>query len=474
MLEGLRLLARLGVAPTTIVDVGASDGRWSKLARTAFPLAELVLFEPQPVHALALERFQVEHPHATIVRSAIGGSIGSSLFDGSDPFGGAFLEEQTPESITVPVVTLDEALATASPPFLVKLDTHGAEAAILAGAQQTLARSVAWIIEAYNQRFHSDCLLFWELCTYMATHGFRAVDVVDVLHRPYDGTLWQMDLFFIRAEWKGFGYLGLHMSPPVQRTDGFWSQWGEDEFLIEHELVPPEGVFVDVGAGDPIRYSNTYYVEQLGWTGLCIDADPAQIEALSLNRRCAVEWAAVSSDEGEVELLRVEDPDYSTTLHHLPALAADRGSTHTVTRVPAVKLETILQKHDIGVIDLLSIDTEGSELDACRTLDWDRHRPRAVVIEYLTWGRPSQGPAIRAFFREMPYRLVHRTTTNFIFVESRVQRLLPRRVCAYLARRDEERFLRAAASADGEVERITTPRVEHVTWRSLTPVHPLL
>src|SRR6185312_9804788 len=106
----------------------------------------------------------------------------------------------TANSITVRVVTLDEALADATPPLLVKLDTHGVEAAILAGAEQTLGRSVAWIIEAYNHRITTDCLLFWELCDYMAEQGFRPLDLVDVLHRPYDRTLWQMDLLFIRSD----------------------------------------------------------------------------------------------------------------------------------------------------------------------------------------------------------------------------------------------------------------------------------
>jgi FkbM family methyltransferase len=208
MSHALSLLRRIGVEPATIADVGASDGRWSDLARNAFPAAELVLFEPQPVHARALDRFQVENPHATIIRSAVGGTGGSSLFDGSDPWGGVLQEERTTDSITVSVVTLDDALAAAKPPFLVKLDTHGVEAAILAGAGDTLDHSVAWIIEAYNQRITSDCLLFWELCGSMAERGFRPIDAVDVLHRPHDGTLWQMDLCFIRSEWDCFAYIG--------------------------------------------------------------------------------------------------------------------------------------------------------------------------------------------------------------------------------------------------------------------------
>jgi FkbM family methyltransferase len=208
MRSGVRLLARLGVSPATIVDVGASDGRWSRLAHRAFPPAELVLFEPQRAHDSGLARFQADHPGTRVIRSAVGGKSGTSAFDATDPWGGVLQAESQAGSITVPVVTLDEALAEARSPFLVKLDTHGVEAQILAGASETLSRSVAWIIEACNYRVIPECLLFWELCGRMADNGFRPIDLVDVLRRPHDETLWQMDLFFVRSDWAGFDYLG--------------------------------------------------------------------------------------------------------------------------------------------------------------------------------------------------------------------------------------------------------------------------
>ena len=93
--------------------------------------------------------------------------------------------------------------------------------------------------------------------------------------------------------------------------------------------------------------------------------------------------------------------------------------------MPAMTLEAILEQHRIGRIDLLSIDTEGNELDVCETMNWEAHRPRVVIIEYLTWGRPSQETAIRRYFARSPYRLIHRTTSNLIYTESRMRRLIP-------------------------------------------------
>ena len=43
-------------------------------------------------------------------------------------------------------------------------------------------------------------------------------------------------------------------------------------------LIKPEnylaGTFLDIGCGDPIFISNTYALEQLGWSGWLIDGDP--------------------------------------------------------------------------------------------------------------------------------------------------------------------------------------------------------
>lgn len=209
----------------------------------------------------------------------------------------------------------------------------------------------------------------------------------------------------------------------MTQTPAYCSQFGEDEFVVTHvKRLPKQGVFVDVGAGDPVRFSNSYHFEQLGWTGLCIDADPKQVEALTQSRDCEVEWAAVGLTSGEVQLLQSENPDFSTTLDHLPTVAEARGWEYAPISVPAMPLEALVEKHGIQGIDLLTIDTEGTELDVCKSLDWEKHRPETVIVEFLTWGRPSQEMAVRDYFATMPYRLIHRTRSNLVFWESGFRR----------------------------------------------------
>ena len=65
-------------------------------------------------------------------------------------------------------------------------------------------------------------------------------------------------------------------------------------------------------------------------------------------------------------------------------------------------------------IDLVSIDTEGCELDVLDGFDLDRFKPRVLVIEN---DRPSGGE-IEPYLTERGYRKFHRQTINDFYVRT--------------------------------------------------------
>lgn len=210
MREGLKWLADNGIHVNTVLDVGASNGSWSVECMAFYPDANYVLFEPQPVHSAALDGFADEcKRNVCLVKKAVGASEGYTFFDAADPFGGALSDKEGDSTIKVDLTTIDAALLEidSKAPYLLKLDTHGFEKSILSGSNSTLGKCEVLIIEAYNFRITEEAFLFWELCAYLAAKGFRPVDLVDVLHRVYDNSLWQMDLIFVRDSWKGFDYI---------------------------------------------------------------------------------------------------------------------------------------------------------------------------------------------------------------------------------------------------------------------------
>ena len=210
MSRGLKWLCSHDFHIKTVLDVGASNGCWSRECMNVYPEANFVLFEPQPVHSNALDSFEKSDKRTVIVKKAVGSSEGHTFFDASDPFGGVLApNDEGDGTIKVELTTIDASVSQLQleAPFLLKLDTHGFEKGILEGAASTLEKADILIIEAYNYRITTEALLFWELCAFLSDRGFRPINLVDVMHRQYDNSLWQMDLFFIRDDWNGFNYV---------------------------------------------------------------------------------------------------------------------------------------------------------------------------------------------------------------------------------------------------------------------------
>jgi len=51
----------------------------------------------------------------------------------------------------------------------------------------------------------------------------------------------------------------------------YYSQASQDEFVFNILNKQNKGYFVDIGSGYPIDYNNSYFLEQTGWTGICVD-----------------------------------------------------------------------------------------------------------------------------------------------------------------------------------------------------------
>jgi FkbM family methyltransferase len=171
---------------------------------------------------------------------------------------------------------------------------------------------------------------------------------------------------------------------------GYYGQNLEDWFLWQLFEGQETGFYVDVGAFDGIHLSNTYLFELEGWTGICIEAHPAYFELLVQNRpdsTCIHAACVGKATVGHV-------PFYAEKLGLFSSLTPDQEAVERAYHwrgmqfpgferidVPAVTLNGVLDGQEI---DLVSIDTEGGELDILRGLDLELYRPRVIVVEANT------------------------------------------------------------------------------------------
>jgi FkbM family methyltransferase len=189
-----RLCSHVG----TVIDVGASDGRWTTGARRFFPDASRLLVEALPAHQEALSKLSRRMPRTYVEFAAASDADGEVGFTTStDTFSNGVA--QGPGSQIVRSVTLGSAVRrhNLSGPYVIKLDTHGHERQILQGATALLPDTALLIVETYNLPSAAQ-VHFLDFCMWLRAMQFEVAGVATALARR-DGMLWQMDFHFLPA-----------------------------------------------------------------------------------------------------------------------------------------------------------------------------------------------------------------------------------------------------------------------------------
>ena len=159
------------------------------------------------------------------------------------------------------------------------------------------------------------------------------------------------------------------------------SQRGQD--LVAYHLTRIDrstGYFVEVGAADGVSNSNTWALEQIGWQGLLIEPSREWHESLQGRRAATLETRAAYS-KGGLDLDFLEDGELSGINGHFKNDGYNRkGSVYQVRTVTTT--ECLEENSAPKYIDFLSIDTEGSELEVLKGLDFEKYSFGFICVEH--------------------------------------------------------------------------------------------
>lgn len=147
-----------------------------------------------------------------------------------------------------------------------------------------------------------------------------------------------------------------------------------------------KGVYIEAGANDGLMQSNTALFEkEFGWRGLLVEPSLQAFGKCKLNRSEANAFeqvALISFDSAAKGITSVEGDFASGSC--MSSIDGKRLHSHpkTFISVPAVTLQSLLDKHRLPRIDLLSLDTEGYEYEILSGMDLSsKLAPRVCLIE---------------------------------------------------------------------------------------------
>lgn len=160
------------------------------------------------------------------------------------------------------------------------------------------------------------------------------------------------------------------------------SQIGQDKYIVENIFGRKKnGYFIELGACDGELFSNTYYLEKhLDWKGICIEPNPNFTEKLKQNRNCNLSFSPVFSESGKKVIFTVDNEGELSGISNY--------ITHNKTNFTEIELETktltqILDECSApSYIDYMSLDTEGSELEVLKGLDFNKYTIGYICVEH--------------------------------------------------------------------------------------------
>jgi FkbM family methyltransferase len=161
------------------------------------------------------------------------------------------------------------------------------------------------------------------------------------------------------------------------------SQLKQDLFVLSCLDFKRNGYFVEFGATNGIDLSNSWLLEkEFGWSGILAEPSKNWHQDLLGNRSSNIELKAVYNKSNEkLSFLEASYPELSTLISFRNIDSHNRkGRTYEVETISLIDL---LAKYDAPqVIDYLSIDTEGSELDILSNFDFEYYKFKVITVEH--------------------------------------------------------------------------------------------
>jgi FkbM family methyltransferase len=196
----------------------------------------------------------------------------------------------------------------------------------------------------------------------------------------------------------------------------YYAEFETDKYLRETFFLNKneDMTMIEVGAGPPEFCSMSKHYRDSGWRAISIDPNPKFIEQHKLLGNEVYQYAC--SNECKNDQFTIINTSWEESKNGISYSALDIryniDEKHTAEKidVETITLNKLIDNLKIKKIDLLSIDTEGWELEVMDGLDTDMHKINIIILEnFLLDNKYTE------FMEKRGYTLHHVIQHNYIY-----------------------------------------------------------
>lgn len=201
----------------------------------------------------------------------------------------------------------------------------------------------------------------------------------------------------------------------------FYGQFGEDKYLSNFFDNNYKGICIDVGASDGIGGSNTYYFENNGWDSLCIEPIPESFNMCNNLRKHTINCCVSNYDNTNIDfnIVRLHNNNVSAISSLIiddRLIESHKDLINNIEKisVKVKSLNTIFQEENISKnIDFISIDTENTEIDVLKGLDFNNYNVKFLIIE-----NNFNENIIENYLKTQNFKKINRIAVNDLYVNN--------------------------------------------------------
>jgi len=199
---------------------------------------------------------------------------------------------------------------------------------------------------------------------------------------------------------------------------GWYAELGVDQFIYDsHFSGKRDGVMIEVGAGPPEYLSMSKGFRERGWRTICIDPNPFYANLHRKEGNEIYECAISDHDEDDSSFfVHNFNSNNEQDAMSYSSLGMRYKGEHNLSeiKINVRTLNCLLQKILVEKIDLISIDTEGWELEVLKGFDLKKYQPEVIMVENL-----HNEKEVSDFLQNFRYRNCKKSAVNTIYEKIR-------------------------------------------------------